>query len=161
MKKALALTLVAICLFALVGCSNEQKDDKVAVFTFYGENEYISVTNGTAVLGGDEEVFSGGMLKVLNEKAFADTVYWSSEFYIAKDGEQKIVTKSIVEDLSDTASVDISGDLGKISGPDIITVYGSDDTEDFMNNLFMKFTVRNAQGEENTYELHMQVEQVY
>ena len=161
MKKVLALMLVAVCLFALVGCSNGQKDDKVAVFTFYGENEYISVTNGTAVLGGDEEVFSGGMLKVLNEKAFADTVYWSSEFYIAKDGEQKIVTKSIVEDLSDTASVDISGDLGKISGPDIITVYGSDDTEDFINNLFMKFTVRNAQGEENTYELHMQVEQVY
>ena len=160
MKKLLALMLVAICLFALVGCSNEQKDDKISVFTFYGENEYISVTNGTAVLGGDEEVFSGGMLKVLNEDAFADVVYWSSEFYIAKDVEQKIISKSVVEDLSDTASVNISGDLGKISGPDIITVYGSNDTEDFINNLFMKFTVRNAQGEENTYELHMQVEKV-
>lgn len=161
MKKILALILVAICLFALVGCNNEQKDDKVSVFTFYGENEYISVTNGTAVLCGEEEVFSGGMLKVTNEEAFEDAVYWSSEFYIAKDGEEKIVTKSIVEDLSETASVSVSGDLGKISGPDTITVYGDEDTEDFVNNLFMRFTVRNAQGEESTYELHMQVEQVY
>lgn len=161
MKKIIASILAVICFFMLVGCSNETNDEKVKVFTFYGENDYISVTNGTAVLCGEEEVFSGGTLEVLNEEAFADAVYWSSEFYIAKDGEEKIVTKSIVEDLSEPASVSISGDLGKMSGPDIITVYGYEDTEDFVNNLFMRFTVRNAQGEESTYELHMQVEQVY
>lgn len=161
MKKIIALTLVVLCLFALAGCSDVQKDDKVSVFTFYGENEYVSVTNGTVVLNGEEEVFSGGILEVLNEEVFSDAVYWSAEFYIAKGSEKKTVYISAVEDLSDTAQVSISGDLGKIAGGNVITESGNSDTDDLINNLFMIFTVRNAEGEENTYELHMQVEKVY
>ena len=160
MRKIIASMLAVICLFMLVGCSNEQNHEKVKVFTFYGENEYISVTNGTVVLDGDEEVFSGGILNVLQEDTFSDAVYWSAEFYIAKDGEKKTVYKSVVEDLSDSAQVSVSGDLGKIAGGNVISDYEDADIDAFVNNLFMLFTVRNAEGEEKTYEIQMKVEKV-
>ncbi len=160
MKKIIASMLAVMCLFMLVGCSNEPKSDKVEVYTFYGENDYITVTNGTAVVGGEEETFSGGMIKVKKEKAFADAMYWSAEFYIAKDGEKKTLYKSVVEDLSDSAQVSISGDLGKISGGNVISDYESSDIDAFVNNLFMLFTIRNADGEEKTYEIQMNVEKV-
>jgi uncharacterized lipoprotein len=161
MKKMLALILVALCLFMLSGCGNKaDNDDKTEVYTFYGENDYVTVTNGTAVVGGEEETFSGGRLEVIKEKAFADAMYWSAEFYIAKDGEKKTLYKSVVEDLSDSAKVSISGDLGKISGGNVISDYESSDMDAFVNNLFMLFTVRNAEGEEKTYEIQMNVEKV-
>ena len=160
MKKILSLILAVICLFMLVACGNEADDNKVRVFTFYGENEYVSVTNGTVVLNGDNEVFSGGILEVLKEAAFVDAVYWSAEFYITKDGEKKTVYITAVEDLSESAKVNISGDLGKISGGSVIDDYTDESAEELINNLFMIFNVRYADGEEASYEIHMKVEEV-
>lgn len=160
MKKILSLILVAACLFMLVGCSNEPDTDKVRVYTFYGENEYVEVTNGTIVLDGKDETFSGGILDVKKPKAFDDAYYWSAEFYVAKDGEKKTVYISVVEDLSDSAKVSISGDLGKISGGNVVTTLADENNDDFVNNLFMLLTLRNDKGEETYYEIHMNVEQV-
>ena len=156
MKKAVALMLSIMCLFAFAACNNESHKDKTRVYTFYGENEYISVTNGIAVIDGDEEVFSGGNLKVLNKNAFSDIVYWRYEFYISNDGEEKTVYVGAVSDETGGASVDINGDLGSISGEDIITRYDA-----FVNDLYFKFIVKNADGEENTYHLQMKVNKVY
>lgn len=161
MKKAVVLMLVVMCAFMFVACGEDVVSDKTEVYTFYGENEYISVINGTAVIDGDEEMFSGGMLKTLKADAFSDAVYWDAEFYIARSGENVIVYKSTVSDETGDAEMSIDGDLGKISGGNVITKYGEDSAEDFINNLFLKFTVRDADGEENVYELHMTVDKVY
>ena len=161
MKKAVALMLSIMCLFAFAACNNESHKDKTQVYTFYGENEYISVTNGTAVIDGDEEAFSGGELKILKNEAFDGAVYWSSEFYIEKDVEKRIVYKDAVNDGSGGAEMSISGNIGKISGANVITEYEASDVDDFINNLYYKFTVRDAQGKETIYELQMIVERVY
>lgn len=161
MKKMLAFMLVVLCLFVFAGCSDEANKDDTQVYTFYGENEYISVTNGTAVIDGDTEAFSGGELKILNNEAFDGAVYWSSEFYIVRDGEKWTVYKDAVNDTVGAAEMNISGNIGSISGGNVITEYEAWDVDDFINNLFYKFTVRNAQGEEKVYELQMNVERVY
>ena len=161
MKKVVVLMLVALCTFVFTACDGEIADDKTEVYTFYGENEYISVVNGTAVVDGDEQMFSGGMLKILNEEAFENAVYWDAEFYIARSGENTIVCKSTVSDETGGAEMSMEGDLGKISGGNVITNYGEENTDDFLNNLFLKLSVKNADGEEKVYDLHMTVDKVY
>ena len=161
MKKAVALILIAMCLFMFVGCNIEKVNDKTEVYTFYGENEYISVINGTAVIDGDEEMFSGGELKVLHKEAFSEAVYWRYEFYILNDSEEKTLYVGSVSDETGGGQASIEGDLGKISGGDTITKYDDSYADDFVNNLYLKFIVKNADGEENTYRLQMKVNKVY
>ena len=138
-----------------------ENTNKTEVYTFYGENEYISVINGTAVIDGEDEMFSGGELRVIDKEIFADAVYWRYEFYILNDGEEKTLCVGSVSDETGEASVDIEGDLGKIAGEDIISVYDGSYSDEFTNNLFFKFIVKNADGEENTYHLQMNVNKVY
>ena len=161
MKKAVVLILAVICLFIFVGCNIERVNDKTEVYTFHSENEYISVKNGTAVIDGDEEMFSGGNLEILNDEPFADAVYWRYEFYILNDSEEKILYVGSVSDETGGAQASIEGDLGKISGGDTITKYDDSYADDFVNNLNLKFIVKNADGEENTYRLQMKVNKVY
>ncbi len=160
MKKAVVLMLALMCLFIFVGCNAEKDNNITEVYTFHGENEYISVINGVAVIDGAEEAFSGGELKVLQEDAFSDVVYWSYEFYVAKDGENKVYVGS-VSDETGGAEASISGDLGKIAGGNIITKYNDSSTDGFINNLFFKLTTRDSAGEEKVYEVQMKVEKVY
>ena len=160
MKKAFVFILAIICLFIFVGCKTTQ-DNKTEVYTFYGENEYISVINGTAVVDSEDEMFSGGELRVIDKEIFADAVYWRYEFYILNDEEEKTLYVGSVSDETGGASVGIEGDLGKISGGDIITKYNDSYADEFINNLFFRFIVKNADGEENTYHLQMNVNKVY
>ena len=161
MKKALVFILAIICLFMFVGCNSTEDSSKTEVYTFYGVNEYISVTNGTAVIDGKNEMFSGGNLEILNKELFADAVYWRYEFYILNDSEEKTIYVGSVSDETGGASINIEGDLGKISGGDTITKYDDSYANDFVNDLYFKFTVKNADGEENTYHLQLKVNKVY
>lgn len=161
MKKSLVLILALICLFIFVGCNATVDSRKPEVYTFYGENEYVSVINGTAVIGGEDEMFSGGELRVIDKELFADAVYWRYEFYFLNDGEEKTLYVGAVSDETGTSAVNIEGDLGKISGGDIITKYDDSYADDFVNDLYFKFIVKNADGEENSYHLQMKVNKVY
>ena len=161
MKKALVFILAIICLFIFVGCNSTEESDKTEVYTFYGENEYISVTNGTAVIDGENEMFSGGNLRISNEEPFDNAVYWRYEFYVSNDDEENTVYVGSVSDETGGASVNIEGDLGKISGGDIITKYDDYYADAFVNYLYFKLVVKNAEGEENTYHLQMKVDKVY
>ena len=161
MKKVLVLILAVTCLFILVGCNSTEYNNKTEVYTFYGENEYVSVINGTAVIDREDEIFSGGELRVIDKELFADAVYWRYEFYISNDGEEKTLYVGAVNDATGGASVNIEGDLGSISGGDIITRYDDSYADDFVNDLYFKFIVRNTDGEENTYHLQMNVNKVY
>ena len=161
MKKMIVFILAIICLFIFNGCNTIENTNKTEVYTFYGENEYISVINGTAVVDSEDEMFSGGELRVIDKEYFADAVYWCYEFYILNDGEEKTLYVGSVSDETGGASADIEGDLGKIAGEDIISVYDGSYSDEFTNNLFFKFIVKNADGEENTYHLQMNVNKVY
>lgn len=69
--------------------------------------------------------------------------------------------KNAVNDMAGGASVSISGDLGKISGVNVITEYKNYDIEDFEKNLFFRLTVTDSRGKEKVYELKLDVEKVY
>lgn len=71
------LSLLA-CAVLLAGCntsteSNEEQSLKV--YSFSGENEYISVSNGVIILDGKNEICYGGDLKVISDDFVDITTY--------------------------------------------------------------------------------------
>ena len=153
MKKIALLLVTAFMISSFCGCS-EKKSNDISEYTFSGSDECLSVSGGLIQLGGEEEVFSGGELTILNEKEFDDITSWTTEFYVLADGEKHTVQKNSVIDVDGGAIVEISGDLGKISGPDIIT------DDDFEDSLYFVFTGTHSDGNLYSYEFRMDVTRV-
>ena len=153
MKKIALLLVTAFILSAFCGCSKDKSND-VSEYTFSGSDECFAVSGGFIELGGEEEIFSGGELTVLDFDELSDITSWSTEFYILADGEKHIVQKNEVVDVDGGAIVEIEGDLGKISGPDIIN------DDDFEDNLYFVFTGTHSDGNQFSYEFRMDVTKV-
>ena len=162
MKKMTAILLALVLVFSLTACGGAKNKSKTAVYVFSGGNEYFDVVNGVIVLGEDEEVFSGGDLKINRNADFDGVDFFRSEFYILRDGEERTVFVSEMHDQTDGPSVNISGDLGVISGGTVITEGRKleEFEPDLLNNLYFKLTVRKTDGTSNTYTVQMDVENV-
>ncbi len=137
-----------------------EKMVETKVYSFSGSDEILSVINGTAVLGEDEEIFSGGVLKINSEDFFDGITSYTATFYILEDGQRSTVMINSVTDQTGGMVVFDGDDLGKISGADVINSYNSDNTDDFMNNLYFEIKVVNADGENKTHQLHLNVTEV-
>ena len=67
MKKIMAVMLsLFACSVLFTGCNNPSEsyeEQSLKVYSFSGENEYISVSNGVIILGGKDEICYGGDLE--------------------------------------------------------------------------------------------------
>lgn len=81
MKKIMAATLSLLaCAVLLAGCnisSENNEEQSLKVYSFSGENEYISVSNGVIILDGKDEICYGGDLKVTSDD-FGDITTYST-----------------------------------------------------------------------------------
>ena len=81
MKKIMAATLsLLVCAVLLAGCntsSENNEEQSLKVYSFSGENEYISVSNGVIILDGKDEICYGGDLKVTSDD-FGDITTYST-----------------------------------------------------------------------------------
>ena len=70
MKKIMVATLSLLaCAVLLAGCnisSENNEEQSLKVYSFSGENEYISVSNSVIILDGKNEICYGGDLKTTN-----------------------------------------------------------------------------------------------
>ena len=66
MIKIKVFVYMAILTLALTGCGKEEPD-QLTVYSFSGENEQLTVSNGVIALNGTEEIFAGGDLKVTGD----------------------------------------------------------------------------------------------
>lgn len=62
MIKTKALVFMTIIMLALTECGKVEQE-RLTVYSFSGENEQLTISNGIIVLNGTEEIFSGGDLK--------------------------------------------------------------------------------------------------
>lgn len=147
MKKLIALVLMLICMLGLVGCSNHQEE--VVTLSFRGEHEYFAISNGSIILNDTEEVFEGGNLEIVQPDLFADVVSFSTAFYTVRSEEKHIILSNSVIDQTGSA-VNISGDLGKIAGSDII---GRE--IESIDNLWFELKTTDLNGKENVYQLQL------
>ena len=157
MKKirAVMLSLLA-CTVLLAGCntspeSNEEQPLKV--YSFSGENEYISVSNGVIILDGKDEICYGGDLKVMSDD-FSDITTYSTTIYI-NGSEKEILLSNGVDDQTG-GTIDVSGNIGKISG-DILR---DSDADKLTDNLWFELKTTNLSGEENTYQVQLETTEI-
>ena len=157
MIKIKALVLAVILMSAFTGCGKEEQE-RLTVYSFCGENEQLAVSNGVIVLNGTEEVFTGGDLKVTGD-SFADITSYSTTFYIASGSEKAVILSNSVTDMTGD-TVNVSGDLGQVSGDSIIRSIKADDISDLKNTLWFELTTKDKNGKEDVYQLQMSLTEI-
>ena len=152
MKKIMVATLSLLAYAVLLaGCntsteSNEEQSLKV--YSFSGENEYISVSNGVIILDGKNEICYGGDLKVISDD-FVDITTYSTTIYINGSEKETLLSNSVDDQTGGT--IDFSGNIGKISGD----IFKNRDADKLTDNLWFELKTTNLSGEENTYQVQL------
>ena len=159
MKKivAIMLTLSFSCVI-LSGCgasSKGEQDQSLTVYSFSGENEYFSISNGVIVLSSAEDIFYGGDLEA-NQEKFDDVTAYSMTFYIMSDNRKDVLlSNSAVDTTGET--IHISGEIGKCSGDSIII---RESTDKLQNNLYFELETTNLDGENSNYQLQLSLAEI-
>ena len=134
MKKIMTVMLSLLaCTVLFAGCSTSSESNEkqsLKVYSFSGENEYISVSNGVIILDGKDEICYGGDLKVMS------------------------LSNSVDDQTGET--IDVSGNIGKISG-DILR---DSDADKLTDNLWFELKTTNLSGEENTYQIQLETTEI-
>ncbi len=147
--RVLLITVFCTCL--LLACSSKPAEESLVVYSFSGENEIFSISNGVIVLKEGEEIFYGGNL----DGKLSDIVAYSMTYYIQSDSDDIILLSNSVTDMTG-GTIGIADETGKISG-DILKKAEEDDLQ---NNLYFELKTTNLDGEENTYQLQLAVTEV-
>ena len=85
MKRVFAILLTTLaCSVLFSGCGAKPAEEQVAVYSFSGDNEVFSISNGVIVLAPTEEVFYGGNL----EGEMSGVVSYSMTFYISSGNDE-------------------------------------------------------------------------
>lgn len=156
MKKAgLGLFLLSLCCVLFAGCDASLKSrPSLSVYSFSGENEQFSISNGVIVLTPDEDIFYGGDLTEKQE-TLSDVVGYSITFYIMSGNEQDVLLSNSVIDEAGIG-VELSVQAGSISG-DVIS---QSQIDDLQNGLFLELKTTDANGEQHQYEMQLTVTEV-
>lgn len=157
MIKTKVFVYMAILMLALTGCGKEEPE-QLTVYSFSGENEQLTVSNGVIVLNGTEEIFSGGDLKVTGDLP-ADITSYSTTFYIMSGSERDVILSNSTVDMTG-GTVNVSGDLGQISGDSTLRRIKIDDTNDLNGTLYFELTTKDKYGMENVYQLQMALTEI-
>lgn len=158
MKKIPALIFITALI--LTGCSKTESKQSLKVYSFHGENEQLSVTNGIIVFNDGDNTFYGGDLAV-SEDFPSNITTFSTKFYIKSDNDDQIIISNTVIS-QNNSPLSINTDLGKTSGQGG-TLDTADDNEiitDLKNNLYFELVTTDANGEKNIYELQMLLSEV-
>lgn len=158
MKKmtTILLTLfVSALLFTGCGASSESSQEQpLKVYSFSGENDFISVSNGVIVLDAKDEICHGGDLKVKPDE-FADITTYSVTFYLNIGNEREtLMSNSVVDKTGRT--IGVSGDMGQVTG-DIIR---DSNIDKLVDNLWFELKTTDLNGQENTYQLQLEMTEI-
>ena len=157
MKKIMAVVLwLLACTVLFAGCntsSESNEEQPLKVYSFSGENKYISVSNGVIILDGKDEICYGGDLKVMSDD-FSDITTYSTTIYI--NGSEKEILLSNGADDQTGGTIDVSGNIGKISG-DILR---DSDADKLTDNLWFELKTTNLNGEESTYRVQLETTEI-
>ena len=147
--RILLITVLYTCL--LSSCGMKPAEEPLVVYSFSGENEMFSISNGVIVLNEGEEIFYGGNL----DGELSDIIAYSMTFYIQSGSDDIVLLSNSVTDMTG-GTIGIAGETGKISGD----VLKSAEEDDLQNNLHFELKTTNLGGEENTYQLQLTVTEI-
>lgn len=145
----------------LAGCSQngENKSEEIIVYSFCGENEQFTVMNGVIIISADEEVFCGGDLSVIDQDQFADIASYSVKFYTMANGEKRTIMHNSVVDQTG-GSINVTDDLGRMSGKDILIGNKTENVSELTDNLYFELSTMDLDGKQNTFQLQLIVTEI-
>ena len=160
MRKMMLLFVTLAAALTLAGCQKAEPNRPLAVYSFHGENEQLTIRNGVIVIRDGEEVFDGGDLEVQEDFPSEITSYAAAFYYLSNNKEKTILTHSVVDQTGNQISVE--GDMGRISGDGAIFGLGAQDQElaDLQNGLFFELTTTDQSGAQNVYQVQMSLSEV-
>lgn len=142
--------LIACCLFN--GCSEKTVEEQVRVYSYSGENEYLSLCNGVIVLSEEQDIVYGGTLKEKGEK-MTDIATCLMSLYVLSNGEKDTLTSWIEADRTD-GSIQLSNP-GNISGE----IFKK--AKDLLSSsLYFELEITKINGEIIKYTIEMNVTEV-
>lgn len=147
--RVLLITVLYTCL--LSSCGMKPAEEPLVVYSFSGENEMFSISNGVIVLNEGEEIFYGGNL----DGELSDIIAYSMTFYIQSGSDDIVLLSNSVTDMTG-GTIGIAGETGKISGD----VLKNAEEDDLQNNFYFELKTTNLGGEENTYQLQLTVTEI-
>ena len=155
------LIAVILCVGMLAGCSQngENKSEEIIVYSFCGENEQFTVMNGVIIISADEEVFCGGDLSVIDQDQFADIASYSVKFYTMANGEKRTIMHNSVVDQTG-GSINVTDDLGRMSGKDILIGNKTENVSELTDNLYFELSTMDLDGKQNTFQLQLIVTEI-
>ena len=162
MKKLMVVFWVLVCTATLSGCNIADTADAVPKATnnapqrytgsyqFFGENEYLKITNGSIDFKETSESFYGGELEVLASDLFVDVRSYSTTFFtLLSNGQRNNFHSTTASGVWDGANA-ISGDLGSSSSNGFMVVY-------LEQGLWFELITTDVNGNENVYLLELTV----
>ena len=147
--RVLLITVLYACL--LSSCSMKPAEEPLVVYSFSGENEMFSISNGVIVLNEGKEIFYGGNL----DGELSDIIAYSMTFYIQSGSDDIVLLSNSVNDMTG-GTISIAGETGNISGD----VLKGAEEDDLQNKLYFELKTTNLDGEKNTYQLPLTVTEV-
>lgn len=75
------------------------------------------------------------------------------------DSEKDVILSNSVVDMTG-GTVNVSGDLGQVSGDSIISRIKIGDTSDLDNTLYFELTTKDKHGKESVYQLQMSLTEI-
>jgi hypothetical protein len=136
----------------LTACNN-QKQEQLIVYSFYGENECFEISNGTIVLSDSEDVFYGGNLQVNQPEAIQNITSYKATFYTMIDGQQETI---LIDELHNISSTELLGvDLGKkvSNNPEISNQFKN--IEEANGKFWCELKVTDTEGINNSYKIEL------
>ena len=83
----------------------------------------------------------------------------STTFYTISGSEKNVILSNSVTDTTG-GTVNVSGDLGQISGDSTLRRIKIDDTNDLNGTLYFELTTKDKYGTENVYQLQMALTEI-
>lgn len=157
MIKMKLFAFIMILVLMLAGCDNAEKG-KLTIYSFSGENEQVTISNGVVVLNGTEEIFDGGDLRVA-EDFFTNIKSYTTTFYIMSGKDKNVILSNNVEDMTG-GTLNFLCDLGKTAGDNTVISGKIDDDNDLNNNLYFELVTIDTEGKRSVYQLQMSLSEI-
>ena len=157
MRKLIAFIFSLSFILTLTACTNA-KETPHAVYSFYGEDGYFEISNGTIVLSDSEDIFYGGNLRVSPSSSISNITSYKATFYIKIVGQQKTIFANEFRNYSSAELVVI--DLGKkvSKHPDISNQFKN--IEEKNAKFWCELEVSDAEGNRNCYTIVLKLIQI-
>lgn len=158
MKKISSVFLALAMVLMFAGCGKAEQEP-ARVYSFHGENELLSVTNGVMVMAEGNDVFYGGDLQVAEEVG-AGIVSYTTGFYFLLDGERDDFFRMVLVNAGEMLLENRS--LGSVSGNGVFhkDKIQQSSFDSWKDSLFFELTTVDKVGTEQVYTLPMTLAKV-